>query len=124
MLLLLILSNYLMQTKLQYGDRIRELLLESPGAFLGSGGRALRLVEGLVVKLDGLVSLLQTLLELLDFKFKLFFLFLVFGLQGQDLVVRFVCVLAALDVVSVRDSGLLLNLSNLAVHLDNAILSK
>ncbi len=47
-----------------------------------------------------------------------------FGFEREDLVIRLVRVLAALNVVSVSDRRLFLNLGYLLLHLDNAVLGE
>ena len=122
MLLLLIVSNDFLEAELKNGNRIGELLLQATCLFPSC--RPLRLIESLVVELYRLVPLLKPFLELLDLKLKLLLFFLMFGFEREDLVIRLVRVLAALDVVSVSDRRLFLNLGYLLLHLDNAVLGE
>ena len=125
MLLLLIGDDNLLKAQFQDGYRIRKLLLHPSTLFLPCPGRgSLRLIKGLIIKLDGLIPFLQALLKLLDFQFKLLLLFLMFSLQSQNLVVSLISVLASLDVVLIGDSGLFLDLANLLLHLDYGVLGK
>ena len=81
-LLLLVFVRYLSQTDFENFDWVGE------GTLLVAWSLAvLHLGYALVVEFDWLVTLFEALLQLLDFKFKHFFSFLVLSLESQNLVV-------------------------------------
>ena len=75
-----------MKAELQNSYWVSEFLLDTPSATLGSifapSSRGLGLVESFIIEFNRLVSLLEALLELLDFELKLLFFLLVLGFKG------------------------------------------
>ena len=84
----------------------------------------MRLIEGLVIKFDWLVPLLQALLEFLNFELEFLLFILMLGFQCKDLIIGLPGMLAPLKRVLIDDDGLFLNLRNLSMHLYNAVLGK
>lgn len=119
MFLLLVCGDDFLKTQLEDSDWVSELLLAkttSRAALLSAVGCSLRLVEGLIVELDRFVSFLESLLELFYLELEFLLLFLVFCLQSKDLIVGFISVFAALDVILVGSYGFFLNALDSLAH--------
>lgn len=112
--------NNFAESQLKNGNRVSEFLLNASWAL----GLRHCLIKGLVIELNRFITFLQSLLKFLDLKFEAFFLFFMFSLESQDLVVRLISLLATLDVLFVSRECFFLDSSNLSPHLLDAVLGK
>jgi hypothetical protein len=81
-------------------------------------------MECLIIELDGLVTLLKTFLEFLDFKLEFLLFFLVLGLESKDLIVGLICVFGTLDVIFVDARCVPFYFTDLLLHLYYRVLGK
>ena len=82
------------------------------------------LAEVFVIEFNRLVLVLQTLLQLINLQLKPLFFLLVFGFEREDLVIGLLSLIASANVVLIGMQGFFLNVGNLPMQVEYAVLSE
>ena len=74
------------------------------------------MVKRLVIELDGIVALLEPLLQFLDLQLETLLLFFVLRFESQNRVVSLVCDFEAVNGLPIAVADILLQVVNLLLH--------